>query len=69
MVIFLKQAFQVIWMEGREVRGVEVGRLGEDAAVNLGDTLYLLNFLFLNGPPPSAGLDCRRIEGCDNACF
>jgi len=43
--------------------------LNGDAGVNAGDVLYLLNHLFLNGPPPELGIRCVRIEGCPNACL
>ena len=42
--------------------------LNTDGFVNVTDTVYLLNFLFLNGPLPQQGVACRRIEGCPEGC-
>ena len=40
----------------------------EGGAVDATDALALLNFLFLSGSPPVAGLGCVEIEGCSAVC-
>ncbi|MBI4606782.1 MAG: CotH kinase family protein [Planctomycetes bacterium] len=39
-----------------------------DAQVNLADAVHVLNYLFKDGPQPSRGATCVRIEGCPTEC-
>jgi len=39
-----------------------------DSAVNLADAVYLLSYMFQNGPSPVLGAECVRIEGCLSQC-
>ena len=39
-----------------------------DQRVDVTDALYVLNFLFLGGPPPALGAGCAVIEGCPALC-
>jgi hypothetical protein len=42
--------------------------LNGDDGFNLSDPIYLLSYLFLSGPSPARGIDCRPIEGCPDVC-
>jgi hypothetical protein len=42
--------------------------LNGDAAVDVSDAVHLLSFLFQQGPPPTMGTGCIRIEGCPHVC-
>ncbi len=39
-----------------------------DAGVNVADALYVLNYLFADGPPPSLGTGCVPVLGCPDVC-
>ena len=39
-----------------------------DSSVNLADAVYLLSYMFQNGPSPVLGAECVRIEGCLSQC-
>jgi hypothetical protein len=39
-----------------------------DSSVNLTDAVYLLSYMFQNGPSPVLGAECVRIEGCLSQC-
>jgi hypothetical protein len=39
-----------------------------DGALNLSDGIAMLNYLFLAGPPPTAGTDCVEVVGCPDVC-
>ena len=40
-----------------------------DTGVDVSDVVFLLGYLFQNGPAPALGEGaCVRIEGCPNAC-
>ena len=39
-----------------------------NAAVDLGDAVAVLNYLFLDGAPPELGTACVRIVGCPERC-
>ena len=43
--------------------------LTQDGSVDLGDSLFLLNYLVGAGPAPAGGVTCQRVEGCPNLCF
>ncbi len=36
--------------------------------VNVSDVIFVLNYIFLEGPPPALGTRCVRIEGCASDC-
>jgi hypothetical protein len=38
------------------------------ASVDLTDAVYVLNYLFRDGPDPVLGTACTRIPGCPQAC-
>jgi hypothetical protein len=40
-----------------------------NGSVNITDVISLLDYLYQNGPPPEAGTDCVRLEGCTNLCL
>ena len=42
--------------------------LNDDARVDIADVLYLLGYVFLDGPAPSLGERCVPVEDCPNAC-
>jgi len=42
--------------------------LDDDKAANLTDVVFLLNFLFREGPAPVRGTHCMRVEGCADVC-
>jgi hypothetical protein len=42
--------------------------INNDTWVNIGDAVFLLNYLFRSGPPPTLGTDCVQIAGCLNGC-
>jgi len=37
--------------------------------VDVTDAIGLLEYLYRSGPPPQAGTDCVRLEGCPNLCL
>jgi hypothetical protein len=39
-----------------------------NAAINLTDVIFVLNYLYRGGPAPEAGTACVRIPGCPDAC-
>ncbi len=39
-----------------------------DDGVDVSDVVYLLNYLFTNGPPPNGGVSCRPVVGCPDVC-
>lgn len=39
-----------------------------DGTVDISDAVSVFGFLFLGSPPPVSGVDCLRIEGCDDVC-
>ncbi len=39
-----------------------------DERVDLADAVFLLDYLFLGGPPPVRGVTCWPIPGCSNVC-
>ena len=39
-----------------------------NGAVNIGDALHILAYLFLSGPEPVEGRECIGISGCPSAC-
>jgi hypothetical protein len=42
--------------------------LNGDAAIDLSDVIYMVSYLFLQGPEPVFGLDGRLIVGCPEVC-
>jgi hypothetical protein len=42
--------------------------VNDDVGVDVSDALYILLFLFQDGPAPVLGTSCVRIEGCPNVC-
>lgn len=38
--------------------------LNGDGGADVADAVYLLNYLFRQGPPPAMGTECVPIEGC-----
>ncbi len=51
-----------------EGANVIVFDVNEDAGFNVGDAVFLLNYLFAEGPPPGGGLGCQRVENCVSVC-
>jgi hypothetical protein len=39
-----------------------------DTVVDFSDSIYLLGWLFIGGPPPVQGLECLSIPGCLSTC-
>ena len=39
-----------------------------DRGVNLSDAVFVLNHLFVQGPPHVLGTDCVQIDGCEPGC-
>lgn len=42
--------------------------LNGDGGVDVSDVVYLLEYLFRNGPPPVLGTECIHIPGCPDVC-
>ena len=47
---------------------LEVLDANGDERVDISDVLYVLNYLFTEGPPPARGIQCIRAEGCSTIC-